>query len=98
MLDYLETDFNFEEKYPGMTEHIAKADMEKVPKLRLTLKNAVLHTLVHQRNQQRQNSLKEMISNAMNAYHKMRAKKEKRMQTISKLPFMDRLDTMLADQ
>lgn len=44
-LDYQEMNFKFEEKYRLKYGNLTEEELEKVPKLRLMLKNAVLHHL-----------------------------------------------------
>lgn len=47
LVDYQETDFNFEEKYPCV--NATEKEIAKIPDLRLKLKNAVLHWLFNRR-------------------------------------------------
>lgn len=71
MADYIEPNFDFKAKYPGMT--VTEEELKKVPNLRLLLKNAVMHGITTLRkNNERTNSLKTVLKKATMRYNDMK--------------------------
>jgi hypothetical protein len=60
MLDYQETNFNYEAKIPSFVK-LTAAEAKKVPELRLRLKNATMHYLFQGRKMTNQNSLVQIL-------------------------------------
>jgi len=66
-LDYLEVNFNIKEKYavlPGIAR-LSRSELERVPHLRLIMKNAVLHHLAKVRQRTRTNPLSDILMQAL---------------------------------
>ncbi len=93
MLDYQETQFNFEEKIPSDV-NLTAAEIKKVPELRLRLKNAVMHFLMQKRKQSKQSSLIQILEGAAEAIKKKKAAKTQLKEEIAQMGLVQRLDTL----
>lgn len=92
LADYQETNFDFDEKYPGV--NATEKEVAKIPDLRLKLKNAVLHWMSNTRITNKQNSFKTVLDRATAKYGQQKEKAENLRRKLATMPFMKRLETL----
>ena len=72
-LDYLETEFNIKQKYRklrGGYDQFTPQELERIPSLRLHLKNAVMHYVLEQRTYMKNNALFKILSDGVSRISK----------------------------
>lgn len=96
-IDYQETQFDFREKYKKFSRGIdvlSDAELERIPSLRLMLKNAVMHKVLERRFTNKSNDLLEILKNGVETMMQKRDEVKAYIENTQKIGLKDRLISM----
>lgn len=95
--DYLETEFNIKKKYKklrGGYDQFTEEELERIPQLRLHLKNAVMHYVLEQRIYMKNNALFKILAEGVSRISKQKKQQNLWFKEASNFGLKDRLEVM----
>ena len=95
--DYLETEFNIKQKYKklrGGYDQFTEEELERIPQLRLHLKNAVMHYVLEQRIYMKNNALFKILAEGVSRISKQKRQQNLWFKEASNFGLKDRLEVM----
>ena len=95
--DYLETEFNIKQKYKklrGGYDQFTAEELERIPQLRLHLKNAVMYYVLEQRIYMKNNALFKILAEGVSRISKQKRQQNLWFKEASNFGLKDRLEVM----
>ena len=95
--DYLETEFNIKQKYKNLRggyDQFTEEELERIPQLRLHLKNAVMYYVLEQRIYMKNNALFKILAEGVSRISKQKRQQNLWFKEASNFGLKDRLEVM----